>query len=383
MKIGYIFSMKKGIAPFIYNELLHLEKNNIRFTIFPTRSGSGMDSPKPEWQVVQYNPLGVLLTQPFQLLKHPFIYLKLFGISVKTGTIIHFFIACYLKKFMKDLDLIHCHFGDDKLFIGYYCKKWLHCKLSVTIHAHELYRNNFRLFSKALDSCDKVITISDFNKNILLSKFAVEPSKIHVNRMFVEADDYKYEEKFKILIVAFFHKKKGHQYLFQAVKQLQDIPNIEIWVAGDMIPGYAEENLQKLVSNSGIEDKICFFGLQKGASLKALINECDVFCLPSVKIKNDESEGIPVSLMEAMSFSKPVISTRHAGIPELVPAELVDEGDVEGLCMAIRRLYHDKELRKTQGETNRNIILNNYSPGNSKSLISLFAGIIEPKIARV
>ena len=67
-------------------------------------------------------------------------------------------------------------------------------------------------------------------------------------------------------------------------------------------------------------------------------------------------KGIPVSIMEAMSYGKPVISTKHAGIPELVKDVLVDENNVEELAKAISELVDNQESRIYQGKENRKII---------------------------
>lgn len=370
-KIAYIFSMKKGIAPFIYSELVELEKKEFSFSIFPTKMGTGMKKPKPNWNIIKYNPLITIIKQPIHLIKNPFKYLNLFYESIISNSLINFIIATELKDKISSHDRIHCHFGDDKLFIGYYCKKWLNIPLSVTIHAHELYRNNWKMFKKSLELCDKIVTISEYNKKILLNKFNVPTKKIVVNRMFVDTKEFKQENKIKILIVAFFHQKKGHEYLLKAIKSAKT-KNLQVWVAGGFVEGYAGVDVPKLADEIGVSDRVCFFGIQSDNSIKALYNECDIFCLPSVTVKDQESEGIPVSLMEAMSYGKPVISTRHAGIPELVTQEIVEEKNVKQLAKAIDKLALDINERKNQGFSNRKKIIKLYSKNNVNNLVKIF-----------
>jgi glycosyltransferase involved in cell wall biosynthesis len=72
--------------------------------------------------------------------------------------------------------------------------------------------------------------------------------------------------------------------------------------------------------------------------------------------------------MEAATLGVPVVSTRHAGIPELLPPEaeregfLVREGDVGALSAAITRLMGDPALRQRWGEACRSFAFSHYSP---------------------
>ena len=160
-------------------------------------------------------------------------------------------------------------------------------------------------------------------------------------------------------------------YKRQAIKKLNR-DDIELWVVGNKVEGYADIDLEGLAKKIGIEDKVCFFGQQTGNALRMFFNECDIFCLPSVTVEGGEGEGIPVSLMEAMSYEKPVISTIHKGIPELVKEELVKEKDVDGLVKALRKLIENSELRRKQGKKNRKIVVERYSKKNIENLISIF-----------
>ena len=67
-----------------------------------------------------------------------------------------------------------------------------------------------------------------------------------------------------------------------------------------------------------------------------MLDEADVFLLPSVTGADGDMEGIPVALMEAMAVGIPVISTVHSGIPELVESGksgwLVPENDAQALA---------------------------------------------------
>ena len=82
-----------------------------------------------------------------------------------------------------------------------------------------------------------------------------------------------------------------------------------------------------------------------------MLNDADLFLLPSVTGADGDMEGIPVALMEAMAVGIPVISTFHSGIPELIESEqsgwLVPENDAQALA---ERLEHVSSLNEAQLE---------------------------------
>jgi len=92
--------------------------------------------------------------------------------------------------------------------------------------------------------------------------------------------------------------------------------------------------------------------------------EVDVVVLPSTDLGDGVHEGIPVSLMEAMSYGIPVISTTTGGIPELLGSEaglLVPERDPLALAEAIEHLARDPSLCRRLGESGRRKVREEFS----------------------
>jgi glycosyltransferase involved in cell wall biosynthesis len=95
-------------------------------------------------------------------------------------------------------------------------------------------------------------------------------------------------------------------------------------------------------------------------------------------------EGLPNSVLEAMAFEKPVVSTYHAGIPMAVDHErtglLVQEFDNNGLYKALERLIQDEQLRITFGKNGRQKVMQGFTVEiMEESLNSLFGTIISTK----
>ncbi|KAA3604045.1 MAG: glycosyltransferase [Candidatus Scalindua sp. AMX11] len=364
LKIGIIASMKNGLEHFIYREIVYLARYGASISLFSTKFNLGLYNAHEEWALHKWNPIYVILMQPYFFIKSPVKYLKILWEALLYKSFIDFAIAFYFSDKMKQLDIIYSTFGDRKFFIGYFCKQILNKPLVVTIHAYELYQNpNPLLFKHALSSCNQIITVSDFNREYISKHFNIEPSQIEVIRYSVDIDEYKPKKKFTILIVGFFVKRKGHDILFKAVKQLNN-DDFEIWVVG----GDGSErsvNVKQMVLDLGIEQQVAFFGKLSGTALKALYRTCNVFCLPCRVDDSGVAEGFPNVLIEAMACGKPVITTRHVEIPRIIPEILVNENDVEGLAQAISQVYNSESLCRRLGKQNRQIAIDTFSPRNT------------------
>ncbi|MCD4832941.1 MAG: glycosyltransferase family 4 protein [Bacteroidales bacterium] len=382
-KVAYITSGKIGIHRFTYNELVELEKSGIDFILCLTQLKPGPWMSIKTWHVIVASK-SIALKEFIQLFfKKNILLIKLLCEAQKNKVIPFFFIALSFYRVLKknNISSLHCQMGDDKLYIGYFLKQLLHIPLTVTIHAHELYQrrvyDNNKSIQKLFSSCDKVITISSFNAGILNNKFGIPNEKIEIMKLFPEIDNNNYiRDKTKILIVANWAEKKGYKILFEAIRELKR-NDFTLWVVGGTYFSDNSIDLYELVKEKSVEDKVALLGRQGGVILDIIFSACDIFCLPSfTELYEDglpaEREGIPVALMEAMAWGKPVISTKHAGIPELVEEVLVEERNVMQLKDAIVYLLDHPEKWKEMGEKNKRLIAEKFSHKNVKILADTF-----------
>lgn len=123
-------------------------------------------------------------------------------------------------------------------------------------------------------------------------------------------------------------------------------PHLRLLIVGD---GPLREELQALAGELGIAAAVIFTGFQ--ANPQDYLSIMDIFLLPSL------SEGTSMTLLEAMSFSKPAIATAVGGTPEIIEHErtglLIANQDETGLVAAIARLASDNALRETLGRAAR------------------------------
>lgn len=143
-------------------------------------------------------------------------------------------------------------------------------------------------------------------------------------------------------------KFKGIQVALEAVAKVKDVlPNIEYRVlgSGDKSPWVQE------AKRLGIND-ICFFdgSLTSGTQVFDWLDKADIYIHPSYK------EGLPRALIEAMSRACPSIATDVAGIPELLPQEMmVNPGNSEKLAQKMITLANDEVLQITESKRNFDI----------------------------
>jgi glycosyltransferase involved in cell wall biosynthesis len=362
--VAYIVSMQHGMDAWTFRELSALD-DVINFHVFPLRYGKGPYMPKPEWYCHRFNKRRVLLQQLWWLVRQPIRYVPMLIEALRTRSIIDFLLGCEFARAMKkkQVEMIHCVYGDHKFFIGYYCKKLLGIPLSTALYGYDLRNNpNWTMFRRAIHAADALVVNCDFNRQLLVQAVGDDVlNKVSVIRHYADIQPYQLRDKVKILMVGGFSSRKGHDVLFKAINTLgQAAENIEVWVAG--YPGAVD--VERLAQDCGVADKVVVFGSVADQGLKFLFQHCDIFCLPSKPDANGVSEGLPVALIEAMAYGKPVISTRLSGIPELVEEILVEPDDITGLAEAIEQLATNPELRRNQGKRNQEIAQARYSKQN-------------------
>ena len=373
MNIAYITTLRWGLTQFNYRDIDALTSRHHRVRIFALRNNEGLYNPRPEWEVVSIEYLALLANQLRMVLHRPLMYLSLLLHALRRGALLDLLIATHFATRMHDTDAIYVSWGDHKFFIGYYCKRMLNKPLIVCLHAYELYNNpNPRLFREALDYCDHVITVSEYNKRWLADHWAVPAKRVEVLYHSVDLEEYCYEPRVKVLMVGYFSEKKGHRVLFEALKLLNR-PDIEAWIVGDITPAVDGVECRRLAQEFGVDGQVVFWGAQGGSALRALFRECDMLCTPSVIASNGDREGLPTVIPEAMAFSTPVIGTYHAGIPEAIDSVLVEENNPQALAEAIALLADSPEMRRELGTENRRVAEQRFSMANSDRLEVILA----------
>jgi len=179
-------------------------------------------------------------------------------------------------------------------------------------------------------------------------------------------------KKYDILFVGRLTKAKGVDILLKAINILKENYQKEI-KAAIVGKGYLEEELKGLVKELGIGEEVEFLGVRR--DIERLMKSTQVFVLPS------RWEGLPLTILEAMSSRASIIATRVGGIPEVIEHEkegiLISPEDPEALAKAITELLKDEELRIKLGINAFKKVKEKYSIEiYTKNILELYKSLI-------
>ena len=212
----------------------------------------------------------------------------------------------------------------------------------IDISSREVLNHYTPEYQQLFRRGDLMLPISDLWAG-RLQKMGCPREKIAVSRMGVDMTRFSPRPvkapatPLEIISVARLTEKKGLHVAIEACRQLKEqgvafryrILGIGPW----------ERRLRTLIEQYQLEDVIEMPGFKPSHEVKAMLDDADVFLLPSVTGADGDMEGIPVALMEAMAVGIPVVSTLHSGIPELVEADksgwLVPENDARALAQRL------------------------------------------------
>jgi sugar transferase (PEP-CTERM/EpsH1 system associated) len=149
---------------------------------------------------------------------------------------------------------------------------------------------------------------------------------------------------FVVVQVARLHELKDHQTALKAVDEARHkIPGLRLLLAGD---GDQRSAIKQTIRERGLDQTVTLAGTRK--DIADLLSASDVFLLSSI------SEGIPLTVIEAMAARRPVVSTAVGGLPEIiehgVSGMLAPSGDASSLAASLVQLYQNADLRNQMAE---------------------------------
>jgi glycosyltransferase involved in cell wall biosynthesis len=153
------------------------------------------------------------------------------------------------------------------------------------------------------------------------------------------------------------------------------VPTAKLSMVGD---GPLLEATRRVAASAGLERSVAFLGVRTPEEVATLMRGARAFVQHSVTAEDGDSEGTPVALLEAQMAGLPVVSTRHAGIREVVAEGetglLVEEGDAAAMGRAMVRLAQDPALAATLGRKARERAMQRFSLERS---LSELAAVLE------
>jgi glycosyltransferase involved in cell wall biosynthesis len=156
-------------------------------------------------------------------------------------------------------------------------------------------------------------------------------------------------------VIARLDLQKGFVYLLNAVATLRNsFPALRLLIVGE---GPDRARIEQLVSGQNLGALVTFAGQQ--SDMPGVYASIDIFVLPSL------NEGLPMTLLEAMAASKPIIATRVGAVATVIThgetGLLVEPADEAGLTNALSQLLADPELRRRLAEKARAHVEQHYT----------------------
>lgn len=265
-------------------------------------------------------------------------------------------------------DIIHFEFsgiGVDYLYEIKHieCKKVVSCRGSaekVKLLIHHERKENFRLL---LDAVDAIHCVSDDMRKTILS-YCSNPEKIFVNYPSIDTGFFTRkasvpgkDDVITILSVGRFTFQKGFGTGLQAVHLLKQSGVAFRWIIVGGGPEY--EQIVYQIDHFQLQDMVELAGSKSSAEVKVLMEQADIYFLPSVY------EGIANVALEAMSMELPIVATKSGGMEEVIRngenGLLADVYDHAALADHLLLLLKNAALRKQFGSKGRATIVEKFS----------------------
>ena len=292
------------------------------------------------------------------------------SLRIRAVGIWHLMVACHWAGVLKSETVSHIH------------SQWIHSAgtvamygawligrpYSFTGHAADLFRERCALRDK-IRRASFIVCISEFHRQFYLDNGA-RPEQLVVAYCGIDTAHFAPNRRVRpegepvhILSSGRLVEKKGFHVLIEACVLLRDRGlDFRCTIAGS---GPMEAELRSQVLANGLEDLVAITGTAlKQEDIPAFMVTGDVYCLPCVWASDNDVDGLPQMLMEAMACGLPAASTRLVGIPDLIRHEetglLTDSGDAKGLAEALVRLIDDPAFATRLAEAGRDHLVENF-----------------------
>jgi len=292
--------------------------------------------------------------------------------------IINYAIVASEIAFDFDFDIIHAH---DWLTYpaGIAAKEVSGKPLVVHVHATEFDRGGgninpriYEIEKEGMEYADKVITVSNWTRDIVINKYGIRPEKVitvyNAVEPLAEWDKISMRRGITDKIITFLGRitmQKGPEFFIEAAnKVLKKMNNVRFVMAGS---GDMMNKMIQRVAKLGISHRFHFTGFLEGDDVYRMYSISDVYIMPSI------SEPFGISPLEALQSNVPVIISRQSGVAEVLNHAIkIDFWDVDAMADAIYGIlnypalstmfkkYGKQEVDKLKWETSASYVRDVY-----------------------
>jgi glycosyltransferase involved in cell wall biosynthesis len=294
------------------------------------------------------------------------LYSRIQARSESSKTAIDDAYSAFFKE--KNVDVILAEFGPNGATITPHAKR-LGIPLIVHFHGHDAHRQSEidhfgDRYPAMFDYAFRIVSVSRAMTEALI-RLGADPSKIVYNPYGPRDSFFEVEPLYNrnVLSLGRFTDIKANYLTLAAFKLVLELhPDATLTMVGE---GELLETCRTLAKVWGIEGSVNFPGSVNHAETRSWFANATMFVQHSVTPSYGDAEGTPVTILEAQAAGLPVVSTRHAGIPQAVlhgkTGYLVDERDVEGMARHMSALLASRSECMAMGAEARQHIRQNYS----------------------
>ena len=308
------------------------------------------------------------LKKSLKLLPH-FIYQKYFTKHIFDTAKFNNYEAIKFFLIHNKIDVVLAEYGTTGADILPICEE-LNIDLIVHFHgfdaAEKKVLENYKLkYEKMFLYAKAIIVVSNVMKQKLISIGCNQQNLVlntyGPNKMFLEMKPLFTKQQF-VAIGRFVDKKAPYYTIFAFQKVIEKYPDCKLIFAGEGELLNSCINITKMLN---LDKNITFTGAITPEEYKNYLLESLAFVQHSIVAQNGDSEGTPVAVLEAAAAGLPVISTIHAGIPDVVidgeTGLLVEEHDVDGMAYNMIKLLDNIQLAKKLGAAGKQRINENFT----------------------
>jgi glycosyltransferase involved in cell wall biosynthesis len=285
----------------------------------------------------------------------------------------------------KEISIVHIHGAAKgsvlRKYVIFLISKNIYNK-KVIYHSHGSEFKKFytsspgilkKLIKNFLNSVDLVICLSTQWKIFFEENFDVKELVVLeniVNRPVITGKNER--QILSVLFLGYIGKRKGIYDLLDVIidnkTHLDECMQLIIGGNGEV------DKLKNIIDNNNLQSIVKYAGWVSGELKQSVLNEADIYILPSY------NEGLPISILEAMSYNLPVISTPVGGITEVVHHNIngfiIDPGDKSGLFNALNVLIQQPQLIKSMGNKSTEIVGPYYAENVIPKLESIYKKLL-------
>lgn len=280
----------------------------------------------------------------------------------------------FLLRKYKDIAVLHAHMGPQ----GYYAiplAQKLNKPLFVTFYGMDMSatpnkKGWKKRYSELFDKASIITVEGKYMKSrmvelgcpeqkIVISKIGIPIENIH----FSYRPEYEQEEGLRIFMCATFVPKKGY---LDALEMMNRLARTNFKFKCDIVgDGPLKEQIEQKIVQYGLQNKVFLHGRRTLPEIYTLASQAHVFFHPSrIAADGDTEGGAPTIIIEMQALGLPVIATKHADIPNIIPEEnyfLADEGDVNQLVELFYSFVERKDEWNVISRRGRTFVENEHS----------------------